>query len=211
MSSANGTNITSDRTHFRVILRVLLFGEFLGPAQCLKNLLSIRIRKVHRSQWKGAHIHDTYTCLHGHLQISKRAQASMPKTTKHKVMNPAGMPQTYTSAHTLTEGVRAICGPSHASPEQRCLLAVGVIIGHAGLFLCQRKPCQEMITEHSDGWLAQQQHTYRGILYVHIHHKKVQLGPSLLITGAFTLHSSERVNRIEEAATPERKPHFFLI
>lgn len=41
--------------------------------------------------------------------------------------------------------------------------------------------------------------------------KKVQLRPSLLMTGAFTFHSSKRVNRIEEAARPEIRPHFLNV
>lgn len=47
-----------------------------------------------------------------------------------------------------------ICGPSHASPMQRCLLAVGVIIGHGGLFLCQRRPCQQMTDNRAQRQLA---------------------------------------------------------
>lgn len=47
-----------------------------------------------------------------------------------------------------------ICGPSHASPMQRCLFAQGVIVGCRGLFLCQRRPCQEMSDNRARQWLT---------------------------------------------------------
>lgn len=61
---------------------------------------------------------------------------------------------TDTHTHTHMEGVRGICGSSHASPMKRYLLAVGVIIGHGGLFLHQRRPCQEMTDNRAQQWLA---------------------------------------------------------
>lgn len=151
-----------------VIFRVLLFWEYLG---CLKTLLSTRIHELHWSLWKGhTHIYNhTRACMNICRFQSVRQQVHQ-EPQSHEPSRHAT--NTYIRKHTLTEGVRAICGPSHASPMQRCLLAVGVIIGHAGLFLCQGSPCQETITEHSDDWLAQQQHTWKGIMYGHIHHKK---------------------------------------
>ena len=86
---------------------------------------------------------DFHVCAHRHTKIHKASHEPSMHVT-----------HTRTFAHTLSEGVRTICGPSHASPMQRCLLAVGVIIGHAGLFLCQRSPCQEMSDNRAQRWLA---------------------------------------------------------
>lgn len=96
----------------------------------------------------------THTCIIPHINVlawgrfpHARTQIHM-NTEKHKAMHEPSMrvthTRTHTFAHTLTEGVRVICGPSHASPTQRCPLAGGVIIGHESLFLCQTRPCQEM-------------------------------------------------------------------
>lgn len=129
------------------------------------------------------------------------------KTQSRKVMNPARMSHTHTFANILTEGVRAICGPSHALPLQRCLLAVGVIIGHAGLFLCQRRPCQEMPDNRAQWRLAYTATAHvDGFMRTYI---KPPTPAFLLMTcNLFTFHSTETLKRIEDAAHFEIKAQF---
>lgn len=159
--------------------------------------------------------------MEGHSHIITHTRACMDncrltlkyiqKTQSRKVMNPACISHTHTFANILTEGVRAICGPSHASPMQRCLLEVGVIIGHAGLFLCQRRPCQENTDNRAQWWLAYTATAHvDGFMCTYINPPTHPTHPAFLLMtcNLFTFHSTETVKRIEYAAHLEIKPQF---
>lgn len=152
-------------------------------------------------------------CLHGHFQILTCAHTQARKF----IWAQKNTKQVLT--HTLTEGVRAICGPSHASPMQRCLLAEGVIIGHGGLFLCQGRPCQEMTDNRAQQRLARTAaaHVEPGrdegmmanMCTCIINYSSGRPSFSLFTNDICLCSiSSERVNRIEEVAHSEVKPHF---
>lgn len=131
--------IPGNRSHLELFSGLALRGVSGSVAQCLKNPAQYQNPYGSQLPMQGR----THTIPH--MRVLRGRDAS----TQSEVVSPACIfthTCVCTHTHTLMEGggVGAICGPSHASPMQRCLLAVGVIIGHAGLFLCQRRPCQEM-------------------------------------------------------------------
>lgn len=130
--------IPGNRSRLELFSGLALRGVSGSVAQCLKNPAQYQNPYGSQLPMQGR----THTIPH--MRVLRGRDAS----TQSEAVSPACIfTHTYVCTHTHTHGgggVGAICGPSHASPMQRCLLAVGVIIGHAGLFLCQRRPCQEM-------------------------------------------------------------------
>lgn len=95
---------------------------------------------------------DTHMYLIQHIHICMET-GRYPSWVNKNSCKPWSHCASLSLSHTHTWGVRTISRPSHALPMQRYLLAVGVITGHGGLFLCQKTPCQEMTDNSAQQWL----------------------------------------------------------